>query len=46
MLTEEEKVNRAKEIAHKILLEIGDNEIMKRVIRTELHKHMLIKGEA
>lgn len=45
MLTEEEKVNRAKEIAHKTLLEIGDDEIMNRVIRTELHKHMLIKGE-
>lgn len=45
MLTEEEKVNRAKEIAHNILLEIGDDEIMNRVIRTELHKQMLIKVE-
>ena len=43
--TEEEKVNRAKEIAHNILLEIGDDEIMNRVIRSELHKHMLINGE-
>lgn len=45
MLTEEEKISRAKEIAHNILLEIGDDEIMNRVIRTELHKYMLIKVE-
>ena len=45
MLTEEEKVNREKEIAHNILLEIGDDEIMNRVIRSELHKHMLIEEE-
>ena len=45
MLTEEEKVNRAEEIAHNILLEIGDDEIMNRVIRSELYKHMLINWE-
>ena len=45
MLTEEEKISRAKEIAHRIILEIEDDELMNRVIRSELHKHMLIKVE-
>ena len=41
MLTEEEKILRAKEIAHRIILEIEGDELMNRVIRTELHKQIL-----
>lgn len=38
MLTEEEKILKAKEIAHRIILEIEDDELMNRVIRTELRE--------
>ena len=42
MLTDEERVNRGKEIAHRIILEIGNDELINRTIRSELHRHMLI----
>lgn len=45
MLTEEEKIRRAKELAHQLILQIGQDEIMNRVIRNELHKNFLAKGE-
>lgn len=41
MLTDEERVNRGKEIAHRIILEIGNDELINRTIRSELHRHML-----
>ena len=41
MLTDEERVNRGKEIAHRIMLEIGNDELINRTIRSELHRHML-----
>lgn len=41
MLTDEEKVIRGKEIASKVILEIGDDDVINRIIRSELHKHML-----
>ena len=36
MLTEEEKIRRAKELAHQLILQIGQD---------ELHKNLLAKGE-
>ena len=41
MLTDEERVNRGKEFAHRIILEIGNDELINRTIRSELHRHML-----
>lgn len=41
MLTEEEKVKKAREIAHMVMLQIGNDEIMNRVVRTELLKNLL-----
>ena len=41
MLTDEERVNRGKEIANRIILEIGNDELINRTIRSELHRHML-----
>lgn len=41
MLTDEERVNIGKEIAHRIILEIGNDELINRTIRSELHRHML-----
>ena len=41
MLTDEERVNRGKEIAHRIILEIENDELINRTIRSELHRHML-----
>lgn len=41
MITDEERVNRGKEIAHRIILEIGNDELINRTIRSELHRHML-----
>ena len=43
MLPEEEKIRRAKELAHQLILQIGQNEIMNRIIRNEFHKNLLAK---